>query len=167
MSTPVNDRVSSLGRRGHTRRQLLQGLVASVVPMAMAIRARAANRNVVYGDTTIPDGIRSRFVDNINGLRMQILEAGFNERDRPCVLLLHGFPELAYSPEGWRHPPALVFTTNWRPFLASGSTTSAFIRLGRPTTTFSLTAGPPRFLGAYYHYTSADWKQDNRSLLNR
>ena len=44
-------------------------------------------------------GIRSRFVDGVNGLRMHVLEAGFEEKDRPCILLLHGFPELAYS---WR-----------------------------------------------------------------
>ena len=48
---------------------------------------------------TLPRGIRSRFVDNINGLRMHVLEAGFEEKGRPCLLLLHGFPELAYS---WR-----------------------------------------------------------------
>ena len=30
---------------------------------------------------------------------MHILEAGFQRKGRPCVLLLHGFPELAYS---WR-----------------------------------------------------------------
>ncbi len=48
---------------------------------------------------TLPAGIRSRFVDGINGLRIHILEAGFETRGRPCVLLLHGFPELAYS---WR-----------------------------------------------------------------
>jgi pimeloyl-ACP methyl ester carboxylesterase len=44
-------------------------------------------------------GIRSRFVDDINGLRVHILEAGFDEPDRPLVVLLHGFPEIAYS---WR-----------------------------------------------------------------
>jgi pimeloyl-ACP methyl ester carboxylesterase len=44
-------------------------------------------------------GIRSRFVDNSNGLVMHVLEAGVDEKGRPCVLLLHGFPELAYS---WR-----------------------------------------------------------------
>jgi pimeloyl-ACP methyl ester carboxylesterase len=44
-------------------------------------------------------GIRSRFVDDVNGLRMHVLEAGFEEEDRPRILLLHGFPELAYS---WR-----------------------------------------------------------------
>ena len=48
---------------------------------------------------TLPRGIRSRFVDNINGLRMHVLEAGFEQKGRPCLLLLHGFPELAYS---WR-----------------------------------------------------------------
>ena len=47
----------------------------------------------------LPPGIRSRFVDGINGLRTHVLEAGFEPRGRPCVLLLHGFPELAYS---WR-----------------------------------------------------------------
>jgi len=49
--------------------------------------------------TTLPAGIRARFVEDINGLRMHVLEAGFAPRGRPCVLLLHGFPELAYS---WR-----------------------------------------------------------------
>jgi pimeloyl-ACP methyl ester carboxylesterase len=47
----------------------------------------------------LPPGIRARFVDDINGLRVHVLEAGFDEPGRPCVLLLHGFPELAYS---WR-----------------------------------------------------------------
>ena len=47
----------------------------------------------------LPPGIRARFVHGINGLTMHVLEAGFDSRDRPCVLLLHGFPELAYS---WR-----------------------------------------------------------------
>ncbi len=50
-------------------------------------------------DGALPSGIRSRFVRDINGLRMHVLEAGFEERGRPLVLLLHGFPELAYS---WR-----------------------------------------------------------------
>src|SRR5215468_4965350 len=48
---------------------------------------------------TLPPGIRSRFIDNINGLRVHVLEAGFEATGRPCLVLLHGFPELAYS---WR-----------------------------------------------------------------
>lgn len=47
----------------------------------------------------LPPGIRSRFVPGVNGLTMHVLEAGFESADRPCVLLLHGFPELAWS---WR-----------------------------------------------------------------
>jgi pimeloyl-ACP methyl ester carboxylesterase len=50
-------------------------------------------------DISLPPGIRSRYVDDVNGLRMHVLEAGFETKGRPCVLLLHGFPELAYS---WR-----------------------------------------------------------------
>jgi pimeloyl-ACP methyl ester carboxylesterase len=65
----------------------------------MSSRSRAANQNVAYGDATIPSGIRSRFVNNINGLTVHMLEAGFDNIDRSCILLLHGFPELAYS---WR-----------------------------------------------------------------
>lgn len=47
----------------------------------------------------LPPGIRSRFIDNQNGLNMHFLEAGYGTPDRPCLVLLHGFPELAYS---WR-----------------------------------------------------------------
>jgi pimeloyl-ACP methyl ester carboxylesterase len=47
----------------------------------------------------LPSGIRSRFVDGVNGLRVHVLEAGFEPPGRPGLLLLHGFPELAYS---WR-----------------------------------------------------------------
>jgi len=48
---------------------------------------------------SLPPGIRARFVDNGNGLTQHVLEAGFEEPDRPSLLLLHGFPELAFS---WR-----------------------------------------------------------------
>jgi pimeloyl-ACP methyl ester carboxylesterase len=57
-------------------------------------------------DIPLPAGIRSRYVDGINGLRMHVLEAGFETRGRPCLLMLHGFPELAFS---WRKVmPALA-----------------------------------------------------------
>jgi pimeloyl-ACP methyl ester carboxylesterase len=49
--------------------------------------------------SVLPAGIRARFVEGINGLTMHMLEAGFETPGRPCLLLLHGFPELAYS---WR-----------------------------------------------------------------
>ncbi len=52
-----------------------------------------------YGNSTLPPGIRSRRVANVNGLTVHMLEAGYETPGRPAVLLLHGFPELAYS---WR-----------------------------------------------------------------
>ncbi len=45
----------------------------------------------------LPPGLRSRFLDGVNGLRVHLLEAG--DPSRPMLLLLHGFPEIAYS---WR-----------------------------------------------------------------
>ncbi|MEJ8834800.1 alpha/beta fold hydrolase [Ramlibacter sp. AN1133] len=54
---------------------------------------------VPYDPRVLPVGVRSRFVDNNNGCTMHVLEAGHELAGRPCVLLLHGFPELAYS---WR-----------------------------------------------------------------
>jgi pimeloyl-ACP methyl ester carboxylesterase len=56
--------------------------------------------------TSLPAGIRGRFIDGINGLKIHVLEAGFEAEGRPMVLLLHGFPEIAYS---WRKVmPALA-----------------------------------------------------------
>src|SRR6201996_1661294 len=59
----------------------------------------AMNPAAALPDTPLPSAIRSRFVEGINGLRIHVLESGFETRGRPCLLLLHGFPELAYS---WR-----------------------------------------------------------------
>ena len=47
----------------------------------------------------LPVGIRSRMVNGVNDLDMHVLEAGYEIPGRPCLLLLHGFPEIAYS---WR-----------------------------------------------------------------
>ena len=59
-----------------------------------------------YAPGWLPPAIRSRMVAGVNGLAMHVLEAGFESAGRPCVLLLHGFPELAYS---WRRVmPALA-----------------------------------------------------------
>ncbi len=85
-----------------SRRQLIQGIGAVAASAAFA-RAGDAQTPAApigpYSADVLPAGIRSRFVENINGLRMHVLEAGFAPKGRPAVLLLHGFPELAYS---WR-----------------------------------------------------------------
>jgi pimeloyl-ACP methyl ester carboxylesterase len=87
-----------------TRRQLLRTVAAAPVMTIFAgssrAYAQALNPHVVYGATTIPAGIRSRIITGVNGITMHALEAGFESANRPGVLLIHGFPELAYS---WRH----------------------------------------------------------------
>ena len=45
----------------------------------------------------LPPGVASRQIETATGLSMHVLESG--EPNRPLVLLLHGFPELAFS---WR-----------------------------------------------------------------
>ena len=95
-----------------TRRSVMRGLGAIVGASATlgTIGGAGSVRGVVHGAAAqtdpvgpydrsiLPAGVRSRFVHSINGLSMHVLEAGDN--DRPLLLLLHGFPELAYS---WRH----------------------------------------------------------------
>lgn len=54
----------------------------------------------------LPDGVRSRLLAGVNGLRMHVLEAGHESPARPLLVLLHGFPEIGYS---WRKVmPALA-----------------------------------------------------------
>ncbi len=58
----------------------------------------------MFQPSPIPAGllnsaITARSYEGVNGLRVHTLQAGVNEPDRPCLLLLHGFPELAFS---WR-----------------------------------------------------------------
>ena len=56
--------------------------------------------------SVLPEGVRARILPGINGLDIHLLEAGFEPKGRPAVLLLHGFPEIAYS---WRKVlPALA-----------------------------------------------------------
>ncbi|HYM19315.1 MAG TPA: alpha/beta hydrolase [Micropepsaceae bacterium] len=92
---------AALSRRGFV-------VAASAVAaggLTLAQEARAAivrtdlSKLAPYGGSTIPDGIRARAIPNVNGLSVHILEAGYETPNRPLVLLLHGFPELAYS---WR-----------------------------------------------------------------
>ena len=69
----------------------MQGL-GGLLYTALATPARSENKDVAYGQATIPVGIRSRFVDNVNGLRMHVLEAGYQTSGRPGVLTLAWFP---------------------------------------------------------------------------
>src|SRR6202167_5961108 len=79
------------------------GLGRLAITQSTPARAAVVNTDFstlpAYGNGTIPAGIRSRQIANVNGLTVHILEAGYETTGRPAVLLLHGFPELAYS---WR-----------------------------------------------------------------
>ena len=85
--------IANLSRRAFVATSAAMGLGR------LAIAQSAANTLPPYGNGTIPAGIRSRQIANVNGLTVHILEAGYETPGRPAVLLLHGFPELAYS---WR-----------------------------------------------------------------
>jgi len=50
--------------------------------------------------SSLPPGIRSRLIHHVNGITLHILESGYDKPGRPLLVLLHGFPELAYS---WRN----------------------------------------------------------------
>ena len=58
------------------------------------------NPDVQYSQATLPEGIRSRRINTNNEVVLHTLEAGFETPGRPCIVLLHGFPELAYV---WRN----------------------------------------------------------------
>ena len=77
----------------------LGGFAFAQSPARAAIVRTDFSRLAPYGNSTIAPGIRSRSISNVNGLTVHILEAGYETPGRPAVLLLHGFPELAYS---WR-----------------------------------------------------------------
>lgn len=92
------------------RRRVLLGLAAGVPLMAMsrgmpplsslpATTEKTAMRVPDPDHALLPAGVRRRTVSGIGGLTVSFLEAGYATPDRPLVLLLHGFPDLAYS---WR-----------------------------------------------------------------
>ena len=88
---------------GLSRREFLGG--ASVIAGAAIASAASAQITTLapfeklppYGNNTLPPGVRARLVPNVNGLTVNMLEAG--TQGQPLVLLLHGFPNLGYS---WR-----------------------------------------------------------------
>ena len=82
--------------REMTRRQVTQDLAAmapaALATTTMAARSRTEARTGAtavqngaigpYVADVLPDGVRSRFVHNINGLRIHVLEAGFESGHR-------------------------------------------------------------------------------------
>ena len=94
---------TNLSRRNFLEAVAVAGLgglvIAQSTPALADIVHTDFSKLPPYGNGTIPAGIRSRYIADVNGLTVHILEAGYETPRRPAVLLLHGFPELAYS---WR-----------------------------------------------------------------
>src|SRR5947209_54750 len=106
---PSVDTIANLSRRAFLA-TAAAGLGGLAIPQSTRARADIVQTDFstlpAYGNGTMPAGIRSRQIANVNGMTVHILEAGYETPGRPAVLLLHGFPELAYS---WRKVmPALA-----------------------------------------------------------
>jgi pimeloyl-ACP methyl ester carboxylesterase len=91
-------------RRSTITRREFTTAVAALAPLAAGVRIQGAQPTAAgpigpLSPSVLPPGVRSRFVDGVNGLRMHVLEAGYETPGRPGILLIHGFPELAFS---WR-----------------------------------------------------------------
>jgi pimeloyl-ACP methyl ester carboxylesterase len=107
------DRDSNITTMVQLSRRKLLAATSSIGALALAPKVPAlaagdtdARELPPYGNGTLPAGVRARLVPNINGLTVNMLEAGYETPGRPLVLLLHGFPNLAYS---WRKVmPALA-----------------------------------------------------------
>jgi len=68
---------------------------------ALSSGVKSENMLTNLSPIPLPPGITSRFVQTApHGLNFHVLEAGSNGSGCPLILLVHGFPELAYS---WRH----------------------------------------------------------------
>jgi pimeloyl-ACP methyl ester carboxylesterase len=84
-----------------------RGFLAGASALAGAAVASAASAQITtmapfeklppYGNSTLPASVGARLVPNVNGLTVNMLEAGIP--GLPLVLLIHGFPNLGYS---WR-----------------------------------------------------------------
>src|SRR5262249_2429400 len=89
---------SGLSRREFlVRASALGGVVLASPAPAQNTTAAAFDKLPPYGNKTLPAGVHPRLVPNINGLTVNMLEAG--TQGQPLVLLIHGFPNLGYS---WR-----------------------------------------------------------------
>ena len=86
---------TALLAEGQSARHSIARATAAVGPLMQSASGGAAP----YPGAWLPAGVRSRLLSNINGIALHVLEAGHEMSGRPLLLLLHGFPELAYS---WR-----------------------------------------------------------------
>ena len=56
-----------------------------------------------FWSANMESNTRSRIITGVNGLDIHILESGYENPENPTILLLHGFPEIAYSSVSYTH----------------------------------------------------------------
>jgi pimeloyl-ACP methyl ester carboxylesterase len=114
--------------------------------------ARSSSDQVSLSPLPLPDGITSNYIEcSIVGLKFHYLEAGYDaSNSKPLLLLLHGYPELAFS---WRKimlpfaatyhvvapdQPGFGRTTGWdnRPYSQCSLSGFTMTRLVRDITVF-------------------------------
>ena len=105
MGEEMENRATEPSRRGLLAVASALGVLALAAPANAAVTGQGLYAKAgAYGGNTLPAGVRVRLVANVNGLTVNMLEAG--TPGRPLLLLLHGFPNLGYS---WRKVmPALA-----------------------------------------------------------
>ena len=92
MTSAKFNSIPQLSRRQLIGSMALLGPAALISGTAIPNLAMAANNSTPddigpYPASWLPEGIRSRFVDDINGLRVHVLEAGYETSNRPDVQL--------------------------------------------------------------------------------
>ena len=150
---------------GFSRRRFLSTVAAAATAAGAARGARAQTPTPSqaapgpYSPDVLPPGIRSRVIENVNGIRVHVLDAGFETPNRPAVLLIHGFPELAYS---WRLVmPALakagyhVFAPDLRGYGRTGGTEVQFDDDLTPFRTFNRVTDMVALVSAMGYRTTA------------
>src|SRR5262245_66400311 len=108
--------VPELSRRQFAAIAAAAGFVRAQNPAQSSIVRTDLSTLPPYGNGTIAAGIRSRVVANVNGLNVHMLEAGFEKPGRRVVLVLQGFPELAYS---WRKVSLPLAEAGYQPLAAA------------------------------------------------
>src|ERR1700730_18875700 len=95
----IDDTITNLSRRAFLATAAGASLgrlaTAQSTPAPSAVVQTDFSTLPVYGNGTIPAGIRSRQIANVNGMTVHILEAGYETSGRPGVWIFHGCPELA------------------------------------------------------------------------
>ena len=91
-----DSRPANPSRRGFLAKAATAGLAGFALTQYAPARAAVVQTDFSklppYGNGTLPPGIRSRQIANVNGMTVHILEAGYETPGRACCLALARLP---------------------------------------------------------------------------